>query len=112
MTMGDDVLRRLTEPYQRGKENVIMTDRMTGFKPLKAGRIHLRCYACGRKMSNMDRQADDPPDAVLCETECDKHHGSIEPPIYFYAADCSQVYTALDREILGLEDDNDWEEAP
>lgn len=46
---------------------------MAGFKPLKAGRIHFRCPQCGRKMSNMKRDAYDPPRAVMTEIACPKH---------------------------------------
>ena len=49
-----------------------MSIRTTGFRPLKAGRIHLRCPKCGRKQSNMPRMPYDPPRAVLVEIFCNQ----------------------------------------
>jgi hypothetical protein len=46
--------------------------RTAGFKPLREGRIHLRCPSCGRKMSNMPRDVYDPPLAMLMEVCCDR----------------------------------------
>ena len=45
--------------------------RQSGFKPLKPGRIHLRCPSCGRKQSNMPRHPEhDHPTAFLAEVLC------------------------------------------
>jgi predicted RNA-binding Zn-ribbon protein involved in translation (DUF1610 family) len=46
--------------------------RMSGYRPLKADRIHLRCPKCGRKQSNMLRIPSDPLAAVLAEILCPK----------------------------------------
>jgi hypothetical protein len=42
-----------------------------GYKPHRPGRIHLFCPRCKRKMSNMPRQAMDPPTAVLVHVFCE-----------------------------------------
>ena len=44
--------------------------RTTGFKPLRDGRIHVRCPQCGRKQSNAPRDELDPPAATLVEIPC------------------------------------------
>lgn len=47
--------------------------RVSGFKPARPGKIHLRCPKCGRKQSNMDRHPEyDHPTAFLVELLCDK----------------------------------------
>lgn len=46
--------------------------RTKGFNKLKSGRIHLRCFKCGRKHSNSIRAKTDPPEAFLLEILCDK----------------------------------------
>ena len=43
-----------------------------GFKPLKAGRIHLYCPSCKRKLSNTRRTDYDPPTAVLAHLACER----------------------------------------
>jgi hypothetical protein len=46
--------------------------RHSGFKPLRPGRIHLRCPGCGRKQSNMPRHPEhDHPTAFMVEILCD-----------------------------------------
>ena len=45
-----------------------------GYQPIRRGRIHLLCPACGRKQSNVPRQEEpvaDPRTAVLAVTLCD-----------------------------------------
>lgn len=55
------------------------------FGKLRDGKIHLRCYVCGRKMSNTDRDAEsDPSNAVLIETPCPKCAGSDKGCETFY----------------------------
>ena len=66
-------------------------DRMAGWPKLREGKIHLRCYSCGRRMSNIDRDEYDTPNAVLVEAECDKHTGSMEPPTFYYDASGTEI---------------------
>ena len=47
-----------------------MHPNLEGFRPLRFGKIHLRCPKCGRKQANQGRQAGDPPKAVLMELLC------------------------------------------
>jgi hypothetical protein len=66
--------------------------RMDGYKPLKAGRIHLRCPKCGRKMSNGPRADYDPLEAVLIETHCENCCGDDkDSTIDYFAADGSPL---------------------
>jgi hypothetical protein len=60
--------------------------RTTGFRKLRAGRIHVRCYVCGRKMSNMAREEHDPATAVLIETPCERCPVGKEPETFYYDA--------------------------
>ncbi len=59
--------------------------RVSGFRTLKPGCIHLRCPRCGRKQSNAKRHPEyDHPTAFLCEDECDKcDAGNFPVPTYF-----------------------------
>lgn len=59
--------------------------RATGFRPLRPGRIHMRCPRCGRKQSNVVRQKFDHPTAFMFEELCDKcDHGCKDiVPDYF-----------------------------
>jgi hypothetical protein len=41
-----------------------------GYRPLRAGRIHLWCPECHRKMSNVPRTDVDPPRAALAHVLC------------------------------------------
>jgi len=43
-----------------------------GFHPLRAGRIHVYCWLCGRKVSNSVRGEYDPPRAELVQTPCER----------------------------------------
>lgn len=43
-----------------------------GYRPLRAGRIHLFCVKCHRKMSNTLRGKFDPKRAELVQTFCDR----------------------------------------
>ena len=80
-----------------------MADRMAGYRKLKAGCIHVRCRACGRKMSNSPRQSFDPPDAVLCETVCEKHDtGCGGPEEFYYRADGTVIDLHDDIDYLAL----------
>lgn len=49
-----------------------MTLDYIGFKPHKAGRIHLFCPNCRRKMSNVIRTEYDPKRAVLAHLPCER----------------------------------------
>lgn len=59
------------------------------FKPLKAGRIHLKCRRCKATRSNMARAEHDDPAAVVMVLNycprCDKG-GEFEDVAYFDAA--------------------------
>jgi hypothetical protein len=66
--------------------------RTTGFRKLRDGRIHVRCYTCGRKVSNTTRMDYDPPTAVLIETPCEKcSQGCKEPESFYYDATGTEV---------------------
>jgi hypothetical protein len=75
-------------------ENLHLLDlRTSGFKPLKPGRIHVRCPVCGRKLSNMARGEDDPSSAVLAETWCPRCVGSdYDSGTDFFDADGGRVW--------------------
>lgn len=46
--------------------------RVSGFRPQRPGRIHVRCRGCGRKQSNAQRHSEyDHPTAFLVEDLCD-----------------------------------------
>ena len=48
-----------------------------GFSPLRPGRIHMLCPACGRKQSNGRRDKTDPARATLIAFLCDRcDHGT------------------------------------
>lgn len=67
-------------------------DILAGFKKHRAGRIHVLCRQCGRKMSNMPRQAFDEPKAVLVSTVCEKHDtGCGGPEEFYYDADGKEI---------------------
>ena len=58
-----------------------------GFAKLRKHRIHLFCPACGRKMSNMHRDTNDPPNAVLVHIYCLRcSEGCKESPVSFFSA--------------------------
>lgn len=59
--------------------------RVSGFRKLKPGCIHMRCPRCGRKQSNGVRHPEfDHPTAFLCEDECEKcGQGNFPVPVYF-----------------------------
>lgn len=56
------------------------------FKPLKPGKIHLKCRGCGNTRSNMDRSNFDPPTAAVMVLNfcprCDKGGGFEETTYY------------------------------
>jgi hypothetical protein len=55
-----------------------------GYQRLRAGRIHMFCLGCKRKMSNMVRQEYDPPRAELVQSMCPKcGQGGKDAPEYF-----------------------------
>lgn len=66
-------------------------NKLSGFAKLREGRIHLRCYKCGRKMSNVERDEYDPPTAVLMETPCPECVDGMEPPTDYFDATGKQV---------------------
>lgn len=43
-----------------------------GFQPWRAGRIHIFCPTCHRRLSNAERTQYDPPNAVLVHIWCEK----------------------------------------
>lgn len=58
-----------------------------GFTKLRTGRIHLWCPGCGRKLSNMPRDKDDPPQAVLLHVYCERcSQGCKDTPVAFFSA--------------------------
>ena len=80
-----------------------MVDRLHGFKKHRAGRIHVKCRQCGRKLSNMPRGEYDPPSAVLVETVCEKHDtGCGGPEEFYYGADGAEIpfdFDAIDAAL-------------
>lgn len=64
----------------------LLTLRTQGFKPIRPGRIHLRCPRCGRKQSNMPRAPLDPPKAFLLEVFCDCIQGGKDDFSGYYDA--------------------------
>ena len=67
--------------------------RVSGFKPARPGRIHMRCPTCGRKQSNMLRHPEhDHPTAYMVEIECDNCGQGNK-------GDCPTYYTRNGREI-------------
>lgn len=61
---------------------------LDGYRPLKPGRIHMRCPTCGRKVSNVPRSGYDPHDAALLVIPCARDNkcgagGFIEGGDYF-----------------------------
>lgn len=65
---------------------------LSGFRPLRSGRIHLRCPKCGRKQSNMARYDCDPADAALAEVHCPKcASGSKDPGTQYFDASGREV---------------------
>lgn len=58
--------------------------RTSGFRKLRDGRIHMRCYSCGLKRSNVARQKYDPPNAVLIESPCEACCMGSKDPEWFY----------------------------
>ena len=68
--------------------------RTTGFAKLREGRIHNRCYSCGRKISNQRRMDYDPTIAFLCESECPRcgnRSGSKDAEWYYFDSDGNQL---------------------
>lgn len=65
------------------------------FKPLRDGKIHMRCLRCGSTRSNMDRSQFDPPAAVVMALNycprCDRG-GGFEETTYYDA--CNKEITA------------------
>lgn len=78
-----------------------MSDILHGFKKHRAGRIHVKCRGCGRKLSNMPRSDFDPANAVLVVTVCEKHDTGCGGPEEFY-------YDAEGKEIVFDDDDIDY----
>lgn len=63
---------------------------LSGYRKLKAGRIHLLCPTCGRKQSNMPREDYDPESAAIAEIQCPKcadgPYGGKDAPTFYYDA--------------------------
>lgn len=58
--------------------------RVSGFRKLKPGCIHMRCHTCGRKQSNGTRSEYDHPTAFLVEDQCEKcAQGNLPTPTFF-----------------------------
>jgi len=67
------------------KKKSLIELRTKGFHKPKEGKIHLRCFICGRKMSNMPRNEDDPKNAFLVEIPCENcSQGCKDCPEYYY----------------------------
>lgn len=76
---------RFIEPEPIGER--LLRLRTTGFRKLREGRIHVRCYTCGRKMSNTHREPHDPSNAVLLETACERcSMGGKDHEVNYYDA--------------------------
>ena len=70
----------------------LMELRTKGFHKSKKGMIHLRCFLCGRKMSNMPRNDYDPPDAFLVEVPCENcSQGAKDTPEYYYDVNGKEI---------------------
>ena len=68
---------------------------LPGFKPLKPGKIHLRCYECHRLRSNMRREEGDPPTAVVAEILCPKccdDLGAMEPETSYLNQEGNELF--------------------
>jgi len=70
----------------------LITLRTAGFRPLRRGRIHMRCPLCGRKQSNVRRERYDPEGAVLAEIPCPKHDGLKDPTTDYFDALGEPIY--------------------
>ena len=70
------------------------SDPMKGFNLLREDKIHLRCPGCGRKQSNMPRDANDPPMAVVAEIFCERCGvGGKDMPTTFLDSNGDEVWT-------------------
>jgi ribosomal protein L37E len=73
-----------------------------GYHKLRAGKIHVYCPHCGRKVSNAERGEFDPPRATLVHTWCDRcGSGGKDSPETFFDAngkeiDFQEVYDLID----------------
>jgi hypothetical protein len=68
-----------------------------GFAQLRAGRIHVWCPSCHRRLSNMERQAEDPPTAELVHCWCDKcSAGCKDTPMYYYDGNGDRVFACVE----------------
>lgn len=72
--------------------------RTTGFRKLREGRIHLRCYVCGRKVSNSTRMPHDPPHAVLMEVPCECSQGDKGCDVFYFDANGDELRAAEGNE--------------
>lgn len=64
-------------------KNLVNDMSFKGFKEIKEDKIHLKCFKCGRKQSNMPR-FDDPIEAILLETLCPKCSEGCKDSESFY----------------------------
>ena len=72
-----------------------------GYKPLRAGRIHVFCPRCHRKVSNAERGKYDPPRATLVHTQCDRcGSGGKDCEETFFAASGREIpWEEIERQI-------------
>lgn len=64
-----------------------------GFKPLRAGHIHIFCPKCRRRLSNIPKLPTDPPNATLCHSWCLRcSQGCKECPEYFFDHRGKRIY--------------------
>ena len=66
-----------------------------GFKPLRAGHIHVFCPKCRRRMSNVPKLPDDPDKAELVHEWCDRcSSGCKDTPAYFFNGRGKRIHIA------------------
>lgn len=75
-----------TPTKANAKTSLVSIGTIGRFKPLKPGKIHLKCGRCGNTRSNMDRADFDPESAVVMVLNycprCDKGGGFEETAYY------------------------------
>ncbi len=88
---------RTPEEREADRAKELREKRTKGFHPLKDGCVHIRCWNCGMKRSNVPRADYDPPRAFLAETPCpkccDRLH-AFEPGVDWYDANGDELSDA------------------